>query len=207
MRVLEEIQQLKKIFDKEIFSIIKYGFGKRNILVVLKDGFNIEYLMRIKPFISKLKKNNNIIVVSRKSIIANNIDILNIKLTYAVIYGDDPFKGLNFDTSKIRKQIEYEANKTLINLKNEILSHKWSWQLKKLLFSTLPRLLPLIVAHLYVLGENIPNAIPDTINKYIKHNNDATVLLKIRRDISKSEFNPLYQDIFVLLENLATKVK
>ena len=203
---IEEIQKLKQIFDNEIYSIVKYGFGKRNILVVLKDGFNIAYLMKIKPFIRKLKKNNNIVVVSRKSLITNNIDILNIKLTSATIYGPDVFKGMEFDTSKIKKQIEYEANKTLINLKNDLLSKKWSWEQKKLLFSSIPRMLPLIIAHLYVKGDKIPNAIPDTINKYVKHNPDAAVLLRIRRDISNDQLIKFYDELFHLLQGLAEKV-
>ena len=203
MASIDEIHQLKKIFDDEIYSILKYGFGKRNILVVLKDGFNINYLLKIKPYISKLKKNNNIIVVSKTSIIANNIDILNIRLTYAVIYGKDPFKSIDFETAKIRKQIEYEANKTLINLKNELLARKWSWQVRNLLYSVVPRILPLIVAHLYILGEKIPNAIPDTIHKYLKHNPDVIVLLQIKKDIKKDEAIKLYEKVFVLLEGLA----
>ena len=75
-----------------------------------------------------------------------------------------------------------------------------------MLFSLIPRLLPLIVAHLYLKGEKIPNAIPDTINRYIKHNEDAIVLLRIRKDLSKSEMNKLFEEVFDFLEKLVDKV-
>lgn len=207
MKSIEEIRQLKDIFEDSIFSIIKYGFGKRNILVVLNE-VSIDYLLKIKPYLMKLKKEKSILVISKKNIKSQSlgVDFLNIKLTSVVIYGQEPFKEMTFDNTRLKRQIRYEANKTLINLTNDFLSKKWSWQLKDVLFSLIPRLLPLIVAHLYLKGEKIPNAIPDTINRYIKHNEDAIVLLRIRKDLSKSEMNKLFEEVFDFLEKLVDKV-
>ena len=207
MNDVEEIHKLKKIFDKSIYSIIKYGFGKRNILVVIKNG-NMDYLMKIKPYILSLRKKKNILVLSYDDINQQNfgIDLLNIKLTSVVIYGNDVFKEFNIDNIKIKRQIRYEANRQLIVLKNELLSIKWPWHMKNLLFSMIPRVLPIIVAHLYIRGDNIPNAIPDTINKYLKHNEDAIVLLKIKKKVTVDEMKSLFQEVFVFLKGLSKKV-
>lgn len=207
MKAIEEIHDLKKIFNDSIYSIIKYGFGKRNILVVL-DDITYEYLMEIKPYIVKLRKKKNIVVISKKDIKPKNlgVDFLNIKLTSVIIYGNDIFKGIDFESVKIKRQIRYEANNTLMNLRNELINKKWRWQMKELLFSAIPRLLPLIVAHLHIKGENIPNAIPDTINRYLKHNEDAIVLLRISKSLTKEEMKTLFQELFVFLENLADNV-
>jgi hypothetical protein len=207
MKDVEDIKKLKDIFNDSIYSIIKYGFGKRNILVVLND-MGMDYMMRIKPYLFKLKKNKNILVLTKKNISKRSIgvDFLNIKLTSVVIYGNDIFKNAKIDTARIKRQIRYEANRALINLKNEFLSCKWSWRMRELLFTVIPRTLPLIVAHLYVLGEKIPNAIPDTINRYIKHNEDAIALLSISRNLSKDKLKGVFQDIFDFFEKLEEKV-
>lgn len=208
MEEIEEIHKLKKIFDTSIYSIVKYGFGKRNLLVVVKET-DVDYLLKIKPYILKLKKSKNILLLSNDDLKESNlgIDLLNIMLTSVVIYGNDPFKGFEVDNNRIKRQIKYEANKLLIGLKNELLSRKWSWQMKSLLFSSIPRVLPLIVAHLYLKGEKIPNAIPDTINKYLKHNEDAVVLLKMGNDVSKDEMYKYFDEIFVFLNHLAENFK
>ena len=207
MKAIEEIRDLKKIFNDRIYSIIKYGFGKRNILVVL-DDITYEYLTEIKLYIAKLRKKKNIVVISKKDIKPKNlgVDFLNIKLTSVIIYGKDIFKDIDFESVKIKRQIRYEANNTLMNLRNELINKKWAWQMKELLFSAIPRLLPLIVAHLYIKGEKIPNAIPDTINRYLKHNEDAVILLKISKSLTKEEMTKLFQELFVFLENLADNV-
>jgi len=207
MNDIEEIHRLKKIFDKSIYSIIKYGFGKRNLLVVIKNG-NMDYLMKIKHYILSLRKKKNILVLSYDDISQQNfgIDLLNIKLTSVVIYGNDVFKEFNIDNTKIKRQIRYEANRQLIALKNELLSRKWSWHMRALLFSMIPRILPVIVAHLYIKGDKIPNAIPDTINRYLKHNEDAVVLLKIKRKVTADEMKDLFQELFVFLKGLSKKV-
>jgi hypothetical protein len=126
MESIDDIQKLKKIFDESIYSIVKYGFGKRNILVVVNE-VDIDYLIKIKPYLLKLKKTKNILVIPRKNIKTDNlgVDFLNIKLTSAVIYGADIFKELKFDNTKIKRQIHYESNKTLVSLVNEILSRRW----------------------------------------------------------------------------------
>jgi hypothetical protein len=207
MEEIDEIHKLKKIFNDSIYSIIKYGFGKRNILVVIKNG-DINYLLKIKPAILHLKKVKNILLLSYNDIKSKILgtDLLNVKLTSVVIFGQDIFKEMKVDNTRIRRQIKYEAYRQLITLKNDILSTKWNFQLKNILFSMIPKVLPLIVAHLYLLGENIPNAIPDTINKYIKHNEDALVLLKIRKNLTVEEMNALFQDMFVFLSGLNDKV-
>ncbi len=204
---IEEIHKLKKVFDDTIYSIVKYGFGKRNLIVIIKNG-NIDYLIKIKAYILALRRKKNILVISYDDINQTNfgIDLLNIKLTSVVIYGKDIFKEFKIDNLKIKRQIRYEANKQLIALKNELLSRKWPWQMRDLLFSTIPRILPLIVAHLYIKGEKIPNAIPDTINRYVKHNENAVVLLKIRKKMTPEETKALYQEVFGFLKNLAEKV-
>jgi hypothetical protein len=203
----DEIYKLKKVFDTNIYSIVKYGFGKRNILIVLND-VSTEYLNKIKPYLLKLKKDKNIVVIGKNNISPKciGVDFLNIKLTSVVIYGAEIFSDSEIDPAKIKRQIKYEANRLLINLRNEYLSFRWPWHMKKLLYSAVPRVLPLIVAHLYLKGEKIPNAIPDTINRYLKHNEDAIVLMRIKKDMSSKETDALFNDFFLFLENLNDKI-
>ncbi|MFT4303087.1 MAG: hypothetical protein ACMXYG_00845 [Candidatus Woesearchaeota archaeon] len=203
MHDIEDIKKLKDVFNDHIHSIIKYGFGKRNILVVLEE-MDIDYLLKIRPLIRRIRKQKNLLVLTKENVTKKNIgvDFLNIKLTSVVLYGNDIFKDATIDTTRIKRQIKYEANRILVNLRNELLNTKWSWDIRRILYSVIPRILPLIVAHLYVLGEKIPNAIPDTINRYIKHNESASVLLRIRKDIKRDEMDKLLQDIFDLFESM-----
>ncbi len=207
MNEIDDIYKLKQIFSDKIYSIAKYGFGKRNLLVILEDD-SIDFLFEIKPALSKLRKNKNILVFSKKDLMKNNlgIDYLNIKLTSVVIYGKDIFKELEVDNAKIKRHLGYEANRMLIGLKNEMLNCRWSTQMRNLLYSSVPRILPLIVAHLYLKGEKIPNAIPDTINRYLKHNEEVVCLLKITKDLSTKEVKHMLANVFVFLENLSRKV-
>lgn len=205
---MDEISKLKEIFDGYIYSVIKYGFGKRNLLVVVKN-MDIDSLLAIKPHILRLRRNNrSVLVLAYDDLHKKNlgIDFLNIQLTSAIIYGKDIFKEFIVDNARIKRHIAYEANRLMIALKNELLSLRWSWQVKSLLFSTIPRVLPLIIAHLYLKGEKIPNAIPDTINRYVKYNEDAHVLLRISKQVSKKEIDVLFKGIFEFLEHLSTHV-
>ena len=203
----EDIQKLKEIFGEDILSIIKYGFGKRNLMIVLSD-VSLSYLQPLKPYIMRLKRKKRILVLGASDITSGaiGIDLLNIQLTSVVIYGKDLFKDLSFDEAKIKRQLKYDAHRMLVGLRDEYLSYRWSWDLKKVLASTVPRLLPLIVAHMYLLGEKIPNAIPDTINKYVKHNEDALVLLKIRHDLNSKEIEAIFEDIFTFLADLPERI-
>lgn len=207
MNEIDDIYKLKKIFDGKIYSVIKYGFGKRSLLVVLNDD-DINFLYEIKPLVLKLRKNKNVLVFSKTDLLEKNlgIDYLNIKLTSVVIYGKDIFSELTVDDLKIKRHICYEANRMLIAMKNDMLNCKWSSGMKNLLFSSVPRILPLIVAHLYVKGEKIPNAIPDTINRYLKYNEDAICFLKINKNLKAKEVNKLMIDVLLFLENLSKKV-
>ena len=63
MADIDEIHTLKRIFNDSIYSIVKYGFGKRNLLVIIKNG-GLDYLLKIKPYIAKLRKNKNILLVN-----------------------------------------------------------------------------------------------------------------------------------------------
>ena len=204
---VEDIRMMQKVFDGYIYSVLKYGFGKRNLLVIIKD-MDITELLKIKRYILALRKQKNVLILSYDDLHKKNlsIDYLNIQLTSVVIYGTDIFKEFTVDTSRIKRHIGYEANRLVITLKNELLARRWSWKIKELLFSVVPRVLPLIIAHLYVKGEKIPNAIPDTINKYIKYNQEASVLLKIRRNVSEKEAVELLKEVFVFLEQLSAKV-
>lgn len=207
MHEVEDIRMLQRIFDGYIYSVLKYGFGKRNLLVIIKD-MDIDKLLEVKKYIIKLRKQKNVLILSYDDLHKKNlsIDYLNIQLTSVVVYGSDIFKEFTVDTPRIKRHISYEANRLVITLKNELLSRRWSWQIKSLLFSVVPRILPLIVAHLYVKGEKIPNGIPDTINRYLKYNDDATVLLKIRRNVTSAEAIVLMKEVFVFLENISTRV-
>lgn len=207
MNEVDDIYKIKQIFDGKIYSIAKYGFGKRNLLVVLEDD-SIDFLYEIKQSLLKLRRTKNVLVFSKTDLLKKNlgIDYLNIKLTSVVIYGKDIFQELEVDTAKVKRHIGYEANRMLIGMKNDMLNCRWNSSMKKLLFSCLPRILPLIVAHLHVKGEKIPNAIPDTINRYIKINQEALCLLKITRDVNPKEVKHLLANVFVFLENLSKKV-
>jgi hypothetical protein len=204
---VDDIRHLKEVFDDSIVSIIKYGFGKRNILVVVNDT-SVEYLTRIRPFLLRISRDKNIVVISKNNIMNKNmgIDFLNIKLTAAVIYGENVLEHLKFEKENLRNQVIYEANKILINTRHDFLSKRWGWQRKNVLFQAVPRILPLIVAHLYLADQKIPNAIPDTINRYLKVNEDAAVLLKISRNVSTDELPNLFTDLFALLENIGDRL-
>jgi hypothetical protein len=205
---IDDISRLKKVFNDSIVSIIKYGFGKRNILVVVEDT-SFDYLVKIRPYLRKLSKSKNIVVLSRNNIVKKNIgiDFLNIKLTAAVIYGEDVLNQLIFPKEDLKKQIIYEANKILINTRSEFLEKRWAFQQKEVLYHSLPRVLPLIVAHLYLKDQKIPNAIPDTINKYAKINEDAAVLLRISKNMPASEMDTHFTDLFYFLENISERLQ
>jgi len=207
MNEIDDIYKLKQIFDGKIYSVAKYGFGKRNLLVILDDD-SLDFLYEVKPALQKLRRTKNVLVFSKSDLQKKNlgIDYLNIKLTSVVIYGKDVFSEFEVDNAKIKRHLGYEANRMLIGLKNDMLSAKWNSSMKNLLFSIVPRVLPLIVAHLYLKGEKIPNAIPDTINRYLKHNEEAVCFLKITRDVTPKEVKHLLADVFVFLENLSKKV-
>lgn len=163
---------MKKAFGEDLKGLILYGSGARgeyvpgrsdlNFLVVLTDA-GIDHLDRAFGIVSRWNGRRVAIpLFMTKSMILQSLDcypveFLNMQLHYVPVYGEDVLRGLAFDRSNLRLQLERELKGKLLHLRTGFLETQGKDKaLARLIAVSLTAFLSLFTALLYLKGIAAP---------------------------------------------------
>lgn len=163
---------IKKAFGEDLKGLILYGSGARgeyipgrsdlNFLVILTDA-GIDHLDRAFGIVSSWSKRRVAIpLFMTKSMILQSLDcypveFLNMQLHYVPVYGEDVLRGLAFDRSNLRLQLERELKGKLLHLRTGFLETQGKDKaLARLIAVSLTAFLSLFTALLYLKGIAAP---------------------------------------------------
>ncbi len=163
---------LKKTFGDDLKGLILYGSGARgeyvpgrsdlNFLVILSDA-GIDHLDRAFGIVSSWSRRRVAIpLFMTKSMILQSLDcypveFLNMQLHYVPVYGEDVLRGLAFNRSNLRLQLEREMKGKLLHLRTGFLETQGKDKaLATLIAVSLTAFLSLFTALLYLKGIAAP---------------------------------------------------
>jgi predicted nucleotidyltransferase len=168
----EILSDYKGVFGADLVSIILYGSaaGKDyrpgrsdiNFMIVL-TGEGIERLDRAFDMVKRWRKRNVAIpLFLTEGYIKTSLDVfpveyLSFKRNYVLIYGKDVLEGLTFDMELMRLQCEREIKGKLLLLRQAFLETSGRGKaLKELVANSIPALIAIFEALLYIKGKEIP---------------------------------------------------
>jgi hypothetical protein len=168
----EIIADYKGIYGGDLVSILLYGSatgkdyrpGKSdiNFMIVLSEQ-GIEQLDRAFPVIKKWRKRNVAIpLFLTETYVATSMDVfpieyLNFQRDYVPVFGKDILKDLSFDVEFIRLQCEREIKGKLLILREAYLESSGKGRaLKDVIRNSIPALVAIFKALLYIKGQDIP---------------------------------------------------
>ncbi|NQU12496.1 MAG: hypothetical protein HQ561_00045 [Desulfobacteraceae bacterium] len=168
----EIIADYKGIFGDDLISIILYGSGAGpryrpgksdiNFMIVLTEG-GIERLDLAFEMVKKwAKKKVAIPLFLTESYIETSLDVfpieyLTFQKSYVLAHGRDVLKDLAFDLELVRLQCEREIKGKLLLLREAYLETAGKGTaLKELVANSIPALMAIFEALLYIKGKEIP---------------------------------------------------
>ena len=197
------IKEMKELNGDNLISVIKFGSEgePNNILLVLnKLDFNI--LNGIKPLVIKHKKKGFVVpLIFTKEELFDGADVfplefLDMKYPHETLYGEDIINKVKFDKKQVRRQLEFEFRSKLIHLRENYIWIKNPNELKNLLISAVPVIMPLFYGLLFL--KNIePSTKLDNLFKLVsdeyKVNLDILKKIKALKLSTKSKGLNIFQ--------------
>jgi len=173
--------EIKIIYGNNLRSFVLYGsaasgeFNKKysdfNTLIVL-ENLNLNELKKISAPVNKwIKKNNPPPLIFTKDRIQNSSDVfpiefLDMRDNHNILYGEDPFAGLDIKTENLRLELEHELKGKLIKLRESyILTEGKPKKVQELLVKSSSTFLALFRNVLRLLGEMPPQKKMDAQNR------------------------------------------
>jgi predicted nucleotidyltransferase len=215
-KIFDELtEDFKKIYGKDLISIILYGSGARtdyrpgrsdlNFLIVLSEEA-IDELGRAMDILPKWKKKRVATPLFMtpsfilSSLDAYPIEFLGIKRHYVLVHGEDVLKEINFDPRSLRLQCERELKGKLVLLRTHFLETGGREdKIRELIRNSMMAFISIFYALLYLRGLEIPGDRRFVIAAVAKEFGlDAGIFLKgmdIREDI-KSVPSQEVKDLF-----------
>lgn len=173
--IFQEItEDYQNAFGDSLVSIILYGSGATgeyvpdksdlNFLVVLSEE-GMETLERSFKVVSKWRKRKVAIpLVLTRHYIASSLDsfpveFLNMKMNYALVFGEDVLDGLSFEKEHLRIQCERELKAKLLQLRQGYLDASQKvGNMKVLIVRSIPAFIAIFRALLYLKDIKAPTA-------------------------------------------------
>lgn len=225
----EIITDYQGIYGSDLVSILLYGSaagqdyrpGKSdlNFMIVLSDD-GIEQLDRALPVVKKWRKKNVAVpLFLTETYVATSLDVfpieyLNFQRCYVLVTGKDVLKDLTFDSEFIRLQCERELKGKLLLLREAFLETSGKGRaLKAVIRNSLPALIAIFEALLYLKGQEIPREkhtiIRDAGEAYEMDGNVFERLLQVKEGHLKpgnKESGELFKAYLVEMRKLAKLV-
>lgn len=187
-------EDYKKVFGKDLVSLIIYGSAAAGFYVKGKSDINLLVILtpeashRLEDLLDTVKQWNNRGVtvpwVMTKEFIEKSLDcypieFLNMQNSHITIYGEDVLEKIKFKPEDLRLQIEKELKGKLILLRQGYLETQGnSRELKKLISRSLMAFVSIFKALIYLKQGSAPQKRRDTIRELAKYFTfDADVFL------------------------------
>lgn len=209
------INECKKILEENLVSIIKFGTeGEPNNILIVTKKLGFSDLEKIKPIILKYSKRTKVVPIlfTEPGLMESSdvfpLELLDMKHPHEVLFGDDTIEKVSLDKKHVRRQLEYELRSKLIHLRENYIWIKKPKELKALLKSTIPTLMPLFYGLLYLKNQKPSTNLDSLFNQVEKaYKVDMNLFRAIRRDKIKDEkLSLIVKDLIILLEKLISTV-
>jgi hypothetical protein len=210
--VNELINECKKTLEDNLVSVIKFGTeGEKNNILIVTKTLKFRDLEKIKPIINKYSKRTKIIpVLFTETGLMDGSDVfplefLDIKYPHEVLFGDDVMSNVKFEKKHVRRQLEFELRSKLIHLRENYIWIKKSKDLKKLLKSAIPSVMPLFYGLLFLKDVKPPMGLNLLFTKVQEvYDVDTSLFRKISLD--KFDEESAVSELMELLETLINVV-
>jgi len=177
-------EELKKICGGNLHSVVLYGSAAAgdsvktsdyNVLVVL-ERVKMEDLLALTGLCSSWSRDGNHapLLFARENLLRSAdvfpVEFSDIRQTHKILFGKNPFEGMEIDPALLRLELEHELKSKLILLQENFLVTKGSAkEVERLLVASISAFLTLFKAALRLYGENPPAKKMDVLPLLSKH--------------------------------------
>ncbi len=228
-KLKELVERSRELLGDSLKGIILYGsaatgeyvekYSDLNTMIVL-ERIDHRVLRGMAPFVTRWCKGGDPppLLMTREEIETSGdvfpMEFLDIRDYHRVLYGEDPFSGLDIDARNLRLQCEHELKGKIIRLREQfMLVQKKEGELRDLLVQSLSTFTALFRGVLRLFPGDVPMAHRDVIRRISELEEvDLGVLEKVldlkegRLEIKGEDLRSLFGDYLTILEKVAVKV-
>lgn len=201
----------KQVLKANLVSIIKFGTeGEPNNITIVTKKLDCKVLSDMKDIVRDYAARNQVVplIFTKKELLESAdvfpLEFLDMKFPHEVLYGEDVMNAVKFEKRAVRKQVEFELRSKLIHLRANFLWIKDDKELRSLLKSAIPTLMPLFYGLLFLKNKSIPanlDALYKAVEKSYKVN--FSLFRTIRRtDLKDTSLSDVVAALMQLLEKL-----
>ena len=205
------INECKEKLEDNLVSIIKYGTeGEPNNILIVTKQLTFSDLNKLKPIVLSFSKKSKVVPIlfTEDELKDSNdvfpLEILDMINPHVLLHGIDVLEKVDLDKKHVRTQIEFELRSKLIHLRENYIGIKKPKDLKPLLKSAIPTLMPLLYGLLFMKNIKIPSDLYLLYSSVEKsYSVDMEIFRKVREDtIGKQDLTILVNELINLLEKL-----
>lgn len=203
------IESLKERLGANLLSAVKFGTeGEPNNFLCVTEKIDFAVLEQLKEVVQKQREKVVPLFFTQREL-QNAADVfplefLDIKYPHEVLFGQDVINAIKLEKKHVRHELESELRSKLIHLRENYVWIKKDKDLKTLLISAVPSLMPLFYGMLYLKNTTPPADLDhlfDLVAEKYELNVEVLRKLKLLKD-GKADSNELKQDVEDLLEFL-----
>jgi len=206
----EFIEEIENLMGTNLVSVVKFGSeGEPNNLLFVFNKLNFGILDEIKPLIIKQRKKGSAVpLIFTKEELSNAADVfplefLDMIYPHKTLKGEKIIENIQLDKKHVRRQLEFELRSKLIHLRENYIWIKNDKELKQLLMSAVPSLMPLFYGLLYLKNIEPPTNLGRLFKLVTeKYKIDLNVLKNIKtkgKDVNKEDVNNLMKQLEKLI--------
>ena len=208
----------KKALGKNLLSAVEYGTeGEPHNLLLVVEELDFDTLEKMKPLVIKCKKETKRVpLLFTEEELKDGLDVfplefLDIKYPHELLLGTDIIGGMEPDKKNVRRQLEFELRSKLIHLRENYMWIRKPKQLRALLQSAIPSLMPLFYGLLFLKNVKPPTKL-EPLFKLVSKNYKVKldVLRKVRaleeKRASEEELKKYTKDLITFLTKLGETV-
>jgi hypothetical protein len=205
------IRECKEELKDNLVSIIKYGTeGEPNNILLVTKQLKFNDLEKLKPIILTFSKKSKVVPIlfTESGLKDSNdvfpLEILDMIYPHELLHGIDVLNNVELDKKHVRTQIEFELRSKLIHLRENYIGIKRPNDIKLLLKSAVPTLMPLLYGLLFMKNIKPPSDLDSLyLNVEKNYDVDMEVFRKIREGaIKKQDLTLFVKELINLLEKL-----
>lgn len=209
------INKIKEVFKENLKSVVLYGsrasgeevkkYSDYNLLIILNEIKLYDLKIFAKPVKNWRKYGNPVPLIFtgssfKKSADVFPIEFLEMKEHNKILYGNNPFEGLNIEYKNLRHEIEFELKSKLLKLREGyILTDGKQDKIRGLLVSSISTFLTLFREVIRLKLENPPSKRIDALMKISEltgiNTSSFILILKMKENIKEPK-KPVPETIF-----------
>jgi len=202
------IDALKEKLGENLLCAVKFGTeGEPNNFLGVLEKIDFVTLEQLKETMQKGEK--IVPLFFTKSELQDAADVfplefLDVKYPHELLYGNDLIAAIKIEKKHVRRELESELRSKLIHLRENYIYINKDKDLKKLLISAIPSLMPLFYGLLHLKDTKPPTHLDelfDLVASKYSFNVEILKKLKLLKD-GKAESSELQKDVEDLLNFL-----